>query len=232
MGRYVVRERLGEGGFAEVYIADQEEPVRRRVAVKIIKPGMDTKQVIARFEAERLSGIGRVGTAWRRVMKRIFYLRPVGSSAFAALLLLLVIAAEAPGQNHQDDLEAAVEHRVIPVLPQAHAQRVAKLEAQIEALRQQGKYTEASRLAQQILALRQKHQTGWADADGKPAEWYEVGDARRAIEDLRLLASLSPEKLAGFVEAYRVDRRAGELFVQGRYAEAGLTSARMARKGS
>ncbi len=51
--RYVVRERLGEGGFAEVYLAEQEEPVRRRVALKIIKLGMDTKQVIARFEAER-----------------------------------------------------------------------------------------------------------------------------------------------------------------------------------
>ncbi len=51
--RYVVRERLGEGGFAEVYLAEQEEPLRRRVALKIIKLGMDTKQVIARFEAER-----------------------------------------------------------------------------------------------------------------------------------------------------------------------------------
>ncbi len=53
VGRYVVRERLGEGGFAEVYLAEQQEPVRRRVALKIIKLGMDTKQVIARFEAER-----------------------------------------------------------------------------------------------------------------------------------------------------------------------------------
>ena len=53
VGRYVVRERLGEGGFAEVYLAEQQEPVRRRVALKIIKPGMDTRQVIARFEAER-----------------------------------------------------------------------------------------------------------------------------------------------------------------------------------
>ncbi len=53
VGRYVVRERLGEGGFAEVYLAEQQEPVRRRVALKIIKPGMHTRQVIARFEAER-----------------------------------------------------------------------------------------------------------------------------------------------------------------------------------
>ncbi len=53
VGRYVVRERLGEGGFAEVYLAEQTEPVRRKVALKIIKLGMDTRQVIARFEAER-----------------------------------------------------------------------------------------------------------------------------------------------------------------------------------
>ena len=44
---------IGEGGFGVVYMAEQEEPVRRRVALKIIKLGMDTKQVIARFEAER-----------------------------------------------------------------------------------------------------------------------------------------------------------------------------------
>jgi len=44
---------IGEGGMGLVYLAEQKEPVKRRVALKIIKPGMDTKQVIARFEAER-----------------------------------------------------------------------------------------------------------------------------------------------------------------------------------
>jgi len=53
VGHYVIREQIGEGGFAIVYAADQEKPVRRKVALKIIKPGMDTRQVIARFEAER-----------------------------------------------------------------------------------------------------------------------------------------------------------------------------------
>ena len=53
VGRYVIREAIGEGGFAIVYAADQTEPVKRRVALKIIKVGMDTRQVIARFEAER-----------------------------------------------------------------------------------------------------------------------------------------------------------------------------------
>jgi eukaryotic-like serine/threonine-protein kinase len=53
IGRYKLLEQIGEGGCGVVYMADQEEPVRRRVAVKVIKLGMDTKEVIARFEAER-----------------------------------------------------------------------------------------------------------------------------------------------------------------------------------
>ena len=53
LGRYKLLERVGEGGCGVVYVADQTEPVRRRVALKVIKLGMDTKQVVARFEAER-----------------------------------------------------------------------------------------------------------------------------------------------------------------------------------
>jgi WD40 repeat protein/serine/threonine protein kinase len=53
IGRYKLRETIGEGGCGVVYVAEQEEPVRRRVALKVIKPGMDSKSVIARFEAER-----------------------------------------------------------------------------------------------------------------------------------------------------------------------------------
>jgi serine/threonine protein kinase/tetratricopeptide (TPR) repeat protein len=53
IGPYRVLERIGEGGMGAVYMADQVSPVRRRVAVKVIKPGLDTSQVIARFEAER-----------------------------------------------------------------------------------------------------------------------------------------------------------------------------------
>jgi len=53
IGRYKLLQKLGEGGFGVVYMADQREPVKRRVALKIIKLGMDTRQVIGRFEAER-----------------------------------------------------------------------------------------------------------------------------------------------------------------------------------
>jgi len=53
IGRYKLLEKIGEGGMAAVYMAEQEQPIRRKVALKIIKLGMDTRQVIARFEAER-----------------------------------------------------------------------------------------------------------------------------------------------------------------------------------
>ncbi len=53
IGPYKLLQQIGEGGMGVVYMAEQTEPVKRRVALKIIKPGMDTRQVIARFEAER-----------------------------------------------------------------------------------------------------------------------------------------------------------------------------------
>src|SRR5215471_14642469 len=53
IGRYKLLQQIGEGGFGIVYMAEQTEPVQRKVALKIIKAGMDTKEVISRFEAER-----------------------------------------------------------------------------------------------------------------------------------------------------------------------------------
>jgi eukaryotic-like serine/threonine-protein kinase len=53
VGPYKLLEQIGEGGMGLVYVAEQQQPVKRRVALKIIKPGMDSRQVIARFEAER-----------------------------------------------------------------------------------------------------------------------------------------------------------------------------------
>jgi serine/threonine protein kinase/WD40 repeat protein len=53
IGPYKLLQELGEGGFGVVFMAEQQQPVRRKVALKIIKPGMDSKQVVARFEAER-----------------------------------------------------------------------------------------------------------------------------------------------------------------------------------
>jgi serine/threonine protein kinase len=53
IGPYKLLQQIGEGGMGVVYMAEQEQPVRRKVALKVIKPGMDTAQVVARFEAER-----------------------------------------------------------------------------------------------------------------------------------------------------------------------------------
>jgi serine/threonine protein kinase/tetratricopeptide (TPR) repeat protein len=53
IGPYQLLEQIGEGGFGVVFLAEQQQPVRRKVALKVVKPGMDTRQVIARFEAER-----------------------------------------------------------------------------------------------------------------------------------------------------------------------------------
>src|SRR3954447_5258625 len=53
VGPYKLMEQIGEGGMGVIYVAEQHQPVRRKVALKIIKPGMDSRQVIARFEAER-----------------------------------------------------------------------------------------------------------------------------------------------------------------------------------
>ena len=53
IGRYKLLQQIGEGGFGVVFMAEQLEPVQRKVALKIIKAGMDTREIIARFEAER-----------------------------------------------------------------------------------------------------------------------------------------------------------------------------------
>ena len=53
IGPYKLLEQIGEGGFGVVFMAEQQQPIRRKVALKVVKPGMDTRQVIARFEAER-----------------------------------------------------------------------------------------------------------------------------------------------------------------------------------
>src|SRR5262249_57509305 len=53
IGPYKLLEPIGEGGMGLVFMAEQVQPIRRRVALKILKPGMDTRQVVARFEGER-----------------------------------------------------------------------------------------------------------------------------------------------------------------------------------
>jgi len=80
IGNYVIVESLGEGGFGAVYLAEQTEPVKRRVALKVLKAGMDTRAVLARFDAERQTlarmdhpGVARVLDAGSTPMGRPFF---------------------------------------------------------------------------------------------------------------------------------------------------------------
>lgn len=80
IGPYRLMEMIGEGGFGVVYVAEQQQPVKRRVAIKLIRPGMDTYEVIARFEAERQAlammdhpGIARVFDAGLTEGKRPYF---------------------------------------------------------------------------------------------------------------------------------------------------------------
>jgi len=80
VGPYRLLERIGEGGFGVVWLAEQTEPIRRRVALKLIKPGMDSRQVLARFEAERQAlavmdhpGIARVHDGGTTPLGRAFF---------------------------------------------------------------------------------------------------------------------------------------------------------------
>ncbi len=65
IGPYKLKEQIGEGGFGLVFVAEQQEPVKRKVALKVIKPGMDTREVMARFDG-RAAGAGADGSSEHR----------------------------------------------------------------------------------------------------------------------------------------------------------------------
>ena len=106
IGRYKLLQQIGEGGMGVVYMAEQEEPIRRRVALKVIKLGMDTKQVIARFEAERQAlalmdhpSIAKVFSTWenpapKETIRSIDFGVSVLAPAFWAAPFLMAITAE------------------------------------------------------------------------------------------------------------------------------------------
>ena len=94
LGRYKLLEQIGEDGCGMVYVAEQKEPVRRKVALKVIKLGMDTKQVVARFEAERQAlammdhpNIAKVLDAGTTVTNSLVY-RPLNQTSILVRLHL------------------------------------------------------------------------------------------------------------------------------------------------
>ncbi len=120
IGRYRLLERIGEGGFGVVFVAEQTEPIRRRVAIKIVKLGMDTQAVVARFEAERQAlaimehpGIARVIDAGATATGRPYFVmelvkgRPIGEYcdeaklSIAQRLELFVAVCRAVQHAHQ-----------------------------------------------------------------------------------------------------------------------------------
>ena len=125
-----------------------------------------------------------------------------------------------------------------PTLPEMAAKEVAELEARIEELEttgltaetreaQDAALDEAIRLAERVLAIREQHQgrtsplgAKWTGTDGASAEWYEVGDARRLIEMLCHLRTLSSEDRTALGSVEGKDPEAGRLYRAGRYAEA------------
>lgn len=105
VGLYRLVDRLGEGGFGVVWLAEQTAPVRRRVALKIIKPGMDTAAVIARFEAERQALAVMDHPHIAKVLDG--GATPMGRPYFA-----MEFVAGVPITKHCDDLRLTIEQRL------------------------------------------------------------------------------------------------------------------------
>ncbi len=114
IGPYTLVEKIGEGGMGVVWSADQTEPVRRRVALKLIKPGMDTVQVIRRFETERQAlalmdhtNIAKVFDAGTTVDHRPFF--------------VMELIHGVPITSHCDQSQLSVRERLALFIPICHA---------------------------------------------------------------------------------------------------------------
>lgn len=105
IGHYKLLQQIGEGGFGVVFMAEQQEPVVRKVALKIIKPGMDTKDVIARFEAERQA---------LALMDHpnIAQVLDAGSTASGRPYFVMELVREVPITEYCDRNELAAEERL------------------------------------------------------------------------------------------------------------------------
>jgi WD40 repeat protein/serine/threonine protein kinase len=114
IGPYKLHEQIGEGGFGVVFRAEQQEPIRRKVAVKIVKPGMDSRQIVARFDAERQAlalmdhpNIAKVLDAGTTESGRPFF--------------VMEFVKGIPFTKHCDDSRLSVEERLALFMPVCHA---------------------------------------------------------------------------------------------------------------
>ncbi len=120
-----------------------------------------------------------------------------------------------------------------PALPDEAAREVEELGAKIQAQHEaflkgeSDSLEEAIALAERVLAIRLRHEgpesdagSRWTDAKGRPAEWYEVGDARRLADELRLLAGIPAERRAELASLIGLDQEAERLYGAGRSSEA------------
>src|SRR5437899_11448436 len=114
IGPYKLLQQIGEGGFGTVFMAEQTEPVRRKVALKVIKPGMDTRQVIARFEAERqaLAMMDHLNTA--RVLD-------VGATDTGRPYFVMELVHGVPITKYCDDNHLTPRARLELFVPVCHA---------------------------------------------------------------------------------------------------------------
>jgi serine/threonine protein kinase len=105
IGRYQLCEKLGEGGVGIVFLAEQEEPFRRKVALKVIKPGMDTREVIARFESERQA----LALMEHPHIARVF---DAGTTAAGRPFFVMELVAGLPCTRFCDEERLTIEERL------------------------------------------------------------------------------------------------------------------------
>jgi serine/threonine protein kinase/WD40 repeat protein/tetratricopeptide (TPR) repeat protein len=110
IGPYKLLQQIGEGGFGVVYMAEQDKPVRRRVAFKIIKPGMDSRQVVARFEAERQA----LALMDHQNIARVF---DAGTTATGRPYFVMELVHGVPMTRYCDDNHLTVRERLELFVP-------------------------------------------------------------------------------------------------------------------
>src|SRR5437762_538269 len=114
IGPYRLLELIGEGGMGAVYRAEQEKPVRRRVALKIIKPGMDSAQVISRFEAERQA----LAMMDHQSIARVF---DAGTTDTGRPYFVMELVQGVAITQYCDDAQLSVRERLELFVPVCHA---------------------------------------------------------------------------------------------------------------